>query len=126
MTTTTQSINLISLMENDPVYKFLIDGGSWADAIEMEILENTLVLEAKLKAATKKQNPSAQRYCAKLLEELRSAYAYVGKGSEKADEFFQEALASHTAPKPKEKAKAEKKTTSQNAWDLLANDSDDE
>jgi hypothetical protein len=133
MSSTVQSIDLIALMQDDPVSKFLINGGSWADAIEMELLLTDIpVLEARIIAACKKQNPSAERYRAKLLGELRSAYYYVGKGSQAADDFLAEALTAKAVPK---KAVATKtvsnaapvaKKSTQNTWDLLAIDSDDE
>lgn len=133
MSSTNQSIDLIALMQEDPVSKFLIDGGSWADAIEMELLLTDIpILEARIKAACKKQNPSAERYRAKLLGELRSAYSYVGKGSQAADDFLAAALAVKAAPVKAAPAKATSnaapaaKKASQNAWDLLAIDSDDE
>ena len=127
-TTTTKSIDLIALFQDDPVSKFLIDGGSWADAIEMQTKLDLPVLEARLKAACKKQNPSAERYRAKLLDELRSAYSYIGKGADAGDAFLAEALASHQTgkAKPAQSKATEKKATSKNAWELLANDSDDE
>lgn len=131
MTSTIQSIDLIALFQDDPVSKFLIDGGSWADAIQMELELEIPILEARLKAACKKQNPSAERFRAKLLAELRSAYLYTGKNStEAADAFLAEALTSSRAekgkPKPKPLPINTKKPTSKNTWDLLVNDSDDE
>lgn len=133
MTSTIQSIDLNALFQDDPVSKFLIDGGSWADAIEMDLELEIPILEARLRAACKKQNPSAERFRAKLLTELRAAYSYTGKGTEAADAFLAEALTSSRAEKAKPKplplptnTTNTKKPTSKNAWDLLANDSDDE
>ena len=139
MTSTIQSIDLNALFQDDPVSKFLIDGGSWADAIEMDLELEIPILEARLRATCKKQNPSAERFRAKLLTELRAAYSYTGKGTEAADAFLAEALTSSRAEKGKPKPKPlplplplptnttnTKKPTSKNAWDLLANDSDDE
>jgi hypothetical protein len=129
--TSTLSIDLIALFQEDPVTKFLINGGSWADAEEMEAYRNISVLEARITAACKKQNPSAERYRAKLLEELRSDYIYVGKGSKAADAFLAEALAAKLAekaapPKTASNAAPAAKKIPKNTWELLADDSDDE
>lgn len=86
-----------SPLEGDSVLKFLVDGGSWADAIEMEALMRIPILEAQLKAALKKQNPSGRRHRIKLLAELVGDYAYLGKSNPDFDALLQEERAKESA-----------------------------
>jgi hypothetical protein len=124
-TTTTNTKPLLNL--NDAFTKFIVDGGSWADAMSIQASLDIPILEAKLKAAVKKQNPSGERYRAKLLAELRSAYADTpGKKSEDADTFLADALAAYEAEKAAKKAAkagtatpAKAKATPKDAWVLL-------
>lgn len=88
-----------ALLEGDSVLRFLIDGGSWADAVEMEYSLTVPVLEAQLKAAVKKQNPSGERYRAKLLGELREAYSFMGRSPDRANAFLEAELDAYFAEK---------------------------
>jgi hypothetical protein len=88
-----------ALRGGDSVLRFLIDGGSWADAVEMEYSLTVPVLEAQLKAAVKKQNPSGERYRAKLLGELREAYSFMGKSPDRANAFLEAELDAYFAEK---------------------------
>ena len=70
----------------DPVLNFLTDGGSWADAAEMEATLKIPVLEAQLQAAVRKgPNPSAERHRQRLLADLRQAYSDTYRPASRAD-----------------------------------------
>lgn len=124
MSSTTSPKTLIQLPLGDPVTKFVVDGGSWGDAM---ILQSTLdipVLEARILAAAKKQNPSGERYRAKLVAELAEAYSWVpGKTRKDAEAFHAAALAAAKASKAQAKAgpatPANAKATPKDAWVLL-------
>ena len=97
------SNSMMDVLLADPIFRFLADGGSWADAVEMEEemmaetkakeqakrLEEAVASipkwEAQLAALLRKpQNPSALRHKARLLKSLREAYAHAGQDPSKA------------------------------------------
>ena len=122
MTTTTTSSTPLIKLPNDPVTQFVVDGGNWGDAMALEHSFNIPILEAKLIAAVKKQNPSGERYRAKLLSELVESYNWVGKTRAEADTFLANALAAYMAEKSARRAQATAtpvQATSQDAWTLL-------
>jgi hypothetical protein len=68
---------------SDPIFKFLANGGSWADAVEMEYTLNDIPKWSKqLQAAFLKHSPSAKAHQQRLIEKLREAYAYCGISGE--------------------------------------------
>lgn len=91
--------NLLNL--ENPVIQFVVDGGTWGDAMILDSYINIPILEARLIAAAKKQSPSAERYRAKLFEQLVEAYIYVRKTRADADAFLAAALAAGKASKAK-------------------------
>ena len=103
---TTLAIPQPLLRDMDPVLKFLVDGGSWADAMELEATLRIPVLEAQLKAAFKKQNPSGEAHRQRLLKQLKEDYAYLGRSTERADKFFQDAEAAYLFEKAQRGPKA--------------------
>lgn len=122
MTTTTTSSTPLIRLPNDPVTQFVVDGGDWGDAMALEHSFNIPILEAKLIAAVKKQNPSGERYRTKLLSELVESYSWVGKTRAEADTFLANALAAYMAEKSARRAQATAtpvQATSQDAWTLL-------
>ncbi len=127
--------NLLELMRAaDPVSRFLADGGSWADAIELEYSLQIPVWEAQLKAAATKTNPAAERYRQRLVKDLKEAYTYIGKPADTADKLLATYLAEAQAAKPKGKPAAKpaeapkggsKPTAPRNAWAALADSDSD-
>lgn len=88
-------IILIDTLKGDPVLTFLVNGGSWADAIEMEAKMRIPVLEAQLKAAVKKQNPSGAKHRERLVKQLKEDYAYLGKNTGQVDKLLEEETAAY-------------------------------
>jgi hypothetical protein len=141
MATTSNSINLLDIMRKaDPVSKFLADGGSWADAIELDYQLQIPVWEGQLKGAVGRFGPSAERHKARLLQHLQEAYTYLGQtGKAEArmaqfqreweEEKGEKAKAKAAAAKAKAEAPkggaGPKPKAPMNAWAALA-DSDDE
>jgi hypothetical protein len=77
--TDTPKTTLLDL-DADPILRFLADGGSWADAIEMDYEQNLIPLwTSQLKGCSpKKRSPSALKHRQRLIDNLQSAYAYCG------------------------------------------------
>lgn len=82
-----------------PLYRFVADGGSWSTAMEHQHYtdkcleyEQTLIPKwsSQLKASLPKKSPSAEKHRQRLIDDLESAYAYLGV----TDEEFQVILAS--------------------------------
>lgn len=82
----------LTVSEN-PVIQFIVNGGSWGDAMILDASLNIPILEARLRAAARKRNPPGERYRAILLNELIEAYIYVGKTRAEAEAFLAKALA---------------------------------
>lgn len=77
MTTNAQH-TLQALLLDDPILRFLADGGSWADAIEMDYDLKIPVWGAQLKKAMAKKGPSAVKHQQRILADLQGAYAFKG------------------------------------------------
>ena len=93
---------------DDPIYRYLANGGSWGDAALMEdelvaqrkarqeedrlakAVESIPKWEAQLKAVMKKGSttPSALKHKARLLESLREAYVHAGRDPSTAEAFL--------------------------------------
>ncbi len=69
---------LQTLISSDPILKFLANGGSWADAIEMEYAKDIPKWSKQLQAAYLKHSPSAKVHQKRLEDKLREAYSYSG------------------------------------------------
>lgn len=117
MATTATQTKLMELIMSDPISRFLANGGSWADAMEMEeearlqrAVEAIPKWEAQLEAVLRKpQNPSALRHKARLLESLREAYVHARRPPSDADAFLaaaEAALKEEGAAKPKKQQSA--------------------
>ena len=100
---------LKAMMESeDPVLRYLANGGSWGDAVMMEedlaverkakeeaerlerAVESIPKWEAQLEAVLRKgsMTPSALKHKARLLESLREAYRHAGRDPMDADAFL--------------------------------------
>lgn len=125
MTTTTTTTTTLIKLPNDPVTQFVVDGGKWGDAMILQHVLDIPILEAKIIAAAKKQNPSGDRYRAKLLSELAEAYSWApGKKRADADVFVAQATAAHLAERANARAiragtATPARANSQDAWTLL-------
>lgn len=106
----TYSAVLAEMIAADPISQFLANGGSWADAAEMEerVMEERRAVEAaerleraveaipkwraQLEATVRKgsKTPSALKHKARLLESLREAYAHAGRDPNTANAFLGE------------------------------------
>ena len=93
MTTNAQT-TIQALKMDDPILRFLADGGSWADAVEMEYDLKIPVWSAQLKKAMAKRGPSAVKHQQRVLADLREAYAYKGSSVEAFEAAIAELLAS--------------------------------
>lgn len=147
--TMTQQVTIAEMIAADPILQFLANGGSWADAVEMEeemmakrrvaeeaerlarAVESIPKWEGQLEAVVRKgsKTPSALAHKARLLASLREAYAHAGRDPTTADAFLARAEAevavAATAKAKKEEKKAANAPKGKNAWGALA-DSDDE
>lgn len=114
---------LKSLLESeDPVLRFLANGGAWGDAVMMEeeleaerkakaeaerlekAVESIPKWEGQLTALLRKaMTPSALKHKARLLESLREAYAHAGQDPSTADAFL---AAAEAKAKEEQEAKA--------------------
>lgn len=79
----------------DPITRYLADGGSWANAVEMEYEQHLIPKWTRqLQASLGKKSPSAEKHRQRLIDDLKSAYAYCGVGEER----FQTILSSILTP----------------------------
>ncbi len=137
---------LKAMMESeDPVLKYLANGGSWGDAALMEeemeaerkakaeaerlaqAVESIPKWEAQLEAVLRKNmTPSAQKHKARLVESLREAYGHAGQDPAMADAFLAAAEAKGKAEQQAKAVVAAKVAAKpKGAFGALA-DSDDE
>ncbi len=125
---------LVQMIEADPILKFLANGGSWAEAAEMEeaerlkrAVESIPKWEAQLEAVLRKpQNPSALRHKARLVESLREAYEQAGRDAGAADAYLAAAEAKvKAAAGPRAPGGGEPPAKPRGAWAALV-DSDEE
>jgi hypothetical protein len=127
------AIDLMALVQGDPVSRFLANGGSWADAIELEYSLQIPNWEAQLKATATRKGPSAERHRQRLVKSLNEAYTFIGKPADTADKLLASYLAADVAtgkPKPAPKAEAKppsggKPKAPKNAWSALADSDSD-
>lgn len=142
--TMTRAVTIAEMIADDPILRFLANGGSWADAVEMEeaaaeerrevekagrmerAVESIPRWEAQLEAVVKKgsKTPSALKHKARLLESLREAYAHAGRDPRGADAFLAEAEAKGKG-RGKVEVKAATEGKGKNAWDAFADSDDD-
>ena len=134
MATSVQSVNLLELLRKDPVANFLADGGSWADAIELDYTLNIPIWEGQLKGAVGRKGPSAERHKARLLKHLQEAYSYLGQPGKELERLavfqreYEEAQAAKGKPKVVAVPKAggaPKPKAGGNAWAALADSEED-
>lgn len=88
-----QNVNLRKLFSGDPILNFLADGGSWADAIEMEYKLAIPIWEAKLKATFGQFTSESEEERARLLRQLENAYSFLGQPGRarvRVAEFYRE------------------------------------
>jgi hypothetical protein len=144
--TMTRAVTIAEMIADDPILRFLANGGSWADAVEMEevaaeerrgvekaerlekAVEAIPKWEAQLEATVRKgrRDPSALKHKARLLESLREAYAHAGRDPREAVTFLAEAEAKATGKgKGKVEVKAATAGKGKNTWDAFADSDDD-
>ena len=92
MTTNAQS-TIQALLMDDPITRFLADGGSWADAVGMDYELKIPVWAAQLKKAMTKRGASAVKHQERLRTDIDSAYAYLGVSSERRAALIAELVA---------------------------------
>lgn len=79
----------------DPITRYLADGGSWANAVEMDYEQNLIPKWTRqLKASLGKKSPSAEKHRQRLIDDLQSAYSYCGVSGDR----FQAILTSILTP----------------------------
>lgn len=85
--TDTSKVPLLDLTH--PITRFLADGGSWADAVEMEYEQILIPMwSAQLRASLGKKAPSAERRRQVLIRDLREAYSYCGVRENRVQEII--------------------------------------
>lgn len=110
------NIDLLDIMRKaDPVSKFLADGGSWADAIELDYQLQIPIWEGQLKGAVGRFGPSAERHKARLLKHLQEAYGYLGMSGRAEARMAQFQREWEESKGEKAKAKADKAKAKANA-----------
>jgi Asp-tRNA(Asn)/Glu-tRNA(Gln) amidotransferase C subunit len=143
------TVDIFSAMlgSDDPVLRFLANGGAWGDAQLMEdelqrereaeqeadrlarAVESIPKWEGQLEAVLRKHmTPSAEKHKARLVQSLREAYAAAGRDPSSVDAFLAAAEAAgqeEVQAKAKAKAKAAAKPKGKGAFAALA-DSDEE
>ena len=67
----------MDLLRQNPISRFLDDGGSWGDATAMDYELNLPIWEAQLKGSLGKVSPSAVAHRARLLKHMEEAYLYL-------------------------------------------------
>jgi phage gpG-like protein len=83
------------LDSTDPITRYLADGGSWANAVEMEYEQNLIPKWSRqLQASLGKKSPSAEKHRQRLIDDLQMAYAYCGISGD----HFQTILATLLTP----------------------------
>lgn len=126
----------MELLRRDPISSFLADGGSWADAVEMEYTLEIPIWEGQLKGVVGRKGPSAERHKARLLKHLQQAYTYLGEPGKAEMRLaqFQKEWEEEQMGKPKAKTVtapkavmggAPKPKAVKNAWAALADSDDD-
>jgi hypothetical protein len=147
--TMTPTQTIAEMIAADPILQFLANGGSWADAVEMdermqeerraaaEVVRLAAAVEAipkwegQLEAVVRKgsKTPSALAHKARLLASLREAYAHAGRDPSTADAYLARVEAVVASAAAAKAAKEEKKggaaPKGKNAWSALVDSDDD-
>ncbi len=79
MSKTSTQTTLQASIDSNPITRFLADGGSWADAVQMEY-ETILIpkWEGQIRGSLHKHSPSAVKHRQRVMADLLDAYAFCG------------------------------------------------